>query len=67
MGLGTTMDDKNMYNETYLSLYNRFESMKKRILKNCSDEVTDIIVMQECQFLAEMRKVGSSVHQFFND
>ena len=67
MGYGTQLNDRNMFNETYSSVISRFESMKKRILSTCSDEVSNIVVMQECEFYSEMRKVDSPIHKFFND
>ena len=67
MGYGSQLNDRNMFNETYSSVISHFESMKKRVLSTCLDEVSNIVVMQECEFYSEMRKVGSPIHKFFND
>ena len=65
MPANSTPADKNIFNETYLSVNNRFEDIKRRIFKTCPDKVKKIIVMYECYFYDEMKTPGSPIHNFF--
>ena len=60
-----TPADKNIYNETYLSLHNRFEDQKRRIFKICNDKVREIVVMYKCQFFDQMKTPGTDIYNFF--
>ena len=66
LGRNTTLNSKNIYNEPYHSVVNRFESLKKRMLTRCPDLVKEINVVYECTFETDLITPGNPVYKFYH-
>ena len=64
--IGSTRSDKNVFGETYQNVELRFEKMKQRILRECSDRVDSIEVVYQCEWEKKLKTPGSDEFNFFN-
>ena len=63
LSVGTTLDSKSVYGETYRSIRQREQRLRNRIL--AETEAERIEIEYECSFEQKMKDPTSEVHQFF--
>ena len=64
--LGTTLDSKSIYGDTYRQIQQREQRSRQRILTEFASEVESIEIVYQCDFEAQMADPTSDVYQFFN-